>query len=43
MTGDWWLDPIADGATICAAGSVYLYDGVAQIELSSPAEIEIWT
>ena len=42
MTG--WLDPIADGATICAgAGSVYLYDGNRQIELSSPAEIEIWT
>lgn len=36
------LEPIEDGATICGSGSIYVYEGVAQIELSSPDEIEIW-
>ena len=39
--GDWHLDPIAD-AVICAAGNIYLYEGVAQIELEEPSELEIW-
>lgn len=36
------VEPIEDGATICGSGSIYLYDGVAQVKLSSPEEIEIW-
>ena len=33
------LDPIASGTTVCAAGNIYLYDGVAQME---PAQLETW-
>lgn len=40
--GDWWLDPIADNATICGSGNIYIYEGVTQIELGTPGEIEIW-
>jgi len=36
------LEPIQDGATVCASGSISLYDGVAQVELGSPEAIEIW-
>lgn len=40
--GDWWMDPIARGATICGAGNIYLYDGVTQMELGDPGQLEIW-
>ncbi len=40
--GDWWLDRIPDDAVLCATGEIYLYDGVGQIELGDPGEIEIW-
>lgn len=33
------LDPIASGKTVCAAGNIYLYDGVTQME---PAQLETW-
>lgn len=37
------LQPLPRGATICASGSIYIYEGTtAQIELGSPAELEIW-
>jgi hypothetical protein len=36
------LDPIAYGATLCTAGTITLYEGVAQIELSDPGSIEIY-
>lgn len=40
--GDWYLDPIDADAVICAAGTIYLYEGVAQAELAEPGELEIW-
>ncbi len=40
--GDWWLDPLPSDAVICAVGEIYLYGGVAQVELGSPGELEIW-
>lgn len=40
--GDWWMDPLPSGSTICAAGNIYLYEGVPQIELSDPGQLEIW-
>lgn len=36
------VEPIEEGATICGSGSIYLYDGVAQVELGSAEAIEIW-
>ena len=36
------LEAIEDGATICGKGNIYLYDGVTQVELASPEDIEIW-
>lgn len=37
------VDPIAPGTTVCGSGNIYLYEGgVAQIELGSPSELEIW-
>lgn len=36
------LEPIETDTTICASGNVYLYEGVTQVELSSPNELEIW-
>jgi hypothetical protein len=35
------LEPIASGTTLCTAGQVTLYQGVAQIELTDPGQIEI--
>lgn len=40
--GDWWLDPIPENATICGSNEIYLYEGVAQIELGAPSDLEIW-
>lgn len=40
--GDWWLDPIDSGSTICASGTIYLYNDVAQMEIGEPSELEIW-
>lgn len=42
LWGDWWLESIADGSTVCASGEVYLYEGVAQMEFYSPSDLEIW-
>lgn len=39
---DIYLEPIESGATVCGAGEIYLYNGVAQIEMSDPASLEIW-
>lgn len=36
------LEPVASGATVCATGNIHLYEGVAQMELGSPTELEIW-
>ena len=36
------LDPIMGDAVICGTGEIYLYDGVAQVELAGPEQIEIW-
>lgn len=39
---DLYLDPIDPGATLCGSGQIYLYDGVAQMEMSDPGALEIW-
>lgn len=39
--GDWWLDPIEAGSTVCATGPIHLYNGVAQMELEHPSELEV--
>ncbi|MDQ1173896.1 hypothetical protein QE430_002203 [Microbacterium testaceum] len=36
------LEPIDGGATLCTEGEISLYEGVAQIELRDPAEVEIY-
>ena len=36
------LEPVASGTTACATGNIHLYEGVAQMELGSPAEPKIW-
>ena len=36
------LEPIAGGVTLCTAGVITLYEGVAQIELRDPSAIEIF-
>ncbi|MCP2032187.1 hypothetical protein L1277_002286 [Okibacterium sp. HSC-33S16] len=36
------LEPIRGGVTVCTAGVITLYNGVAQIELESPELIEIY-
>ena len=36
------LEPIAPGATVCGSGEIYLYDGVAQMEMWDPGALEIW-
>lgn len=41
--GDWWLDPLPPDAVICASGYISTYEGVLQMELESPGELEIWT
>ncbi|WP_224781064.1 hypothetical protein [Leucobacter sp. Psy1] len=40
--GEWWLDPIEAGATVCASGPIHLYNGVAQMELVHPSELKVW-
>ena len=39
---DLYLDPIDPGATLCGSGEIYLYDGVAQMEMGDPSAVEIW-
>ncbi|MGA1827541.1 hypothetical protein [Microbacterium sp.] len=39
---DLSLDPIDAGATLCGSGEIYLYDGVAQMEMGDPGALEIW-
>lgn len=39
---DVYLQPIAPGATICGRGEIYLYNGVAQMEMFDPRDLEIW-
>lgn len=39
---DYYLDPIPADATICGNGEIYLYDGVAQMEMWDPSALEIW-
>ena len=39
---DTYLEPIDPGATICGSGGIYLYEGVAQIEMWDTAALEIW-
>lgn len=36
------LEPINMDEVLCGSGEVYLYDGVGQMELNDPAELEIW-
>lgn len=36
------LEPIEPGATVCGSGEIYLYDGVAQMEMRDPSDLEIW-
>ncbi|MBF0671786.1 MAG: hypothetical protein IR160_04285 [Salinibacterium sp.] len=40
---DLYLQPIQPGATLCGSGEIYLYNGVAQMEMRDPAALEIWT
>lgn len=37
-----WLEPINKGAVVCGSGDISLHEGVAQIALATPADIEIW-
>ncbi|MEV8134344.1 hypothetical protein [Microbacterium aurantiacum] len=39
---DIYLDPIEAGATVCGNGEIYLYEGVAQMEMWDPSALEIW-
>jgi len=39
---DIFLDPIESGATVCGSGDIYLYEGVAQMEMWDPTALEIW-
>lgn len=39
---DIYLQPINSGATICGSGKIYLYNGVAQMEMKDPSKLEIW-
>ena len=36
------VEPIAYGSTLCASGRITLYEGVAQIELDSASQVEIY-
>lgn len=40
--GDWWMDSIDPSAIICATGPISLYEGVVQMELGDPGQLEIW-
>lgn len=37
-----YLEPITTPAILCGRGSVYLYEGVTQMEMTSPSDLEIW-
>ena len=39
---DIYLEPINAGATLCGSGEIYLYDGVAQMEMYFAGDLEIW-
>ncbi|MHA6695607.1 hypothetical protein [Homoserinimonas sp. A520] len=39
---DVYLEPIEPGATVCGGGEIYLYNGVAQMEMRDPSALEIW-
>ncbi|MBB1510617.1 hypothetical protein [Tessaracoccus sp. MC1756] len=39
---DTSLDPIASGTTVCGQGEIYLYEGVAQMEMRDPSALELW-
>lgn len=39
---DIYLDTIDSDAVICGTGEIYLYDGVAQLEMWDPTALEIW-
>lgn len=39
---DTSLQPIEPGATVCGNGEIYLYGGVAQMEMRDPGALEIW-
>lgn len=39
---DVYLEPIETGATLCGHGEIYLYNGVAQMEMWDPGALEIW-
>ena len=36
------IDPIPYGATLCTTGFISIYDGVAQIELEDPSQVQIY-
>ena len=36
------IDPIPYGVTLCTTGQITVYDGVAQIELEDPRQVEIY-
>ncbi|MGN6221884.1 MAG: hypothetical protein ACTHNQ_20485 [Microbacterium sp.] len=40
---DTYLEPISTGVTLCGSGEIYLYNGVAQMEMWDPAALEIWS
>ncbi|QTV80772.1 hypothetical protein [Microbacterium sp. NIBRBAC000506063] len=39
---DMYLERIPSDAIICGRGEIYLYNGVAQMEMQNPAALEIW-
>lgn len=39
---DIHLESIALGTTVCGSGEIYLYEGVAQMEMQAPDAIELW-
>ena len=43
LWGDWWIDAIPSNATVCSYGEIYVYDGVAQMEIFSPEDLRIWS
>jgi len=39
---DTYLEPITTSATLCGTGEIYLYEGVTQMEMTNPRDLEIW-
>ncbi|WP_168627443.1 MULTISPECIES: hypothetical protein [unclassified Cryobacterium] len=39
---DVYLEPIGPDAVVCGSGEIYLYNGVAQMEMWDPRALEIW-